>query len=223
VGRKALTGSPGINKIKGMKVETVVVGALETNCYLVYCEKTLECAVVDPGADPGKIFRAIAEKSLKPVVLIDTHGHIDHIGANKDIKDHFDIPLLIHEEDALLLKNTLLSEIASLLGAKASPDPDSFLREGDEIRFGESSLQVLHTPGHSPGSVSLRGEGLLLSGDTLFYGGVGRTDLPGGSWNELVRSIQERIFTLDGRTLVYPGHGPATSVDQEKNANPYVR
>ena len=106
---------------------------------------------------------------------------------------------------------------------KSKPDPDSFLREGDEIRFGESRLQVLHTPGHSPGSVSLKGEGLLLSGDTLFCGGVGRTDLPGGSWDELVRSIQERIFTLDGQTRVYPGHGPSTSVDQEKNANPYVR
>lgn len=201
----------------------VVVGALETNCYLVYCEKTLECAVVDPGADPEKIFYAIADKHLKPVTLINTHGHVDHIGANKDIKDRFDVPLLIHEEDVLLLQNALLSEIAFLLGAQASPDPDSFLREGDEIRFGESRLQVLHTPGHSPGSVSLKGEGLLLSGDTLFCGGVGRTDLPGGSWDELVRSIQERIFTLDGQTRVYPGHGPSTSVDQEKNANPYVR
>ncbi len=201
----------------------VVVGALETNCYLVYCEKTLECAVVDPGADPEKIFRAIADKHLKPVTLINTHGHVDHIGANKDIKDRFDVPLLIHEGDVPLLQNALLSEIAFLLGAQASPDPDSFLREGDEIRFGESRLQVLHTPGHSPGSVSLKGEGLLLSGDTLFCGGVGRTDLPGGSWDELVRSIQERIFTLDGQTRVYPGHGPSTSVDQEKNANPYVR
>ena len=209
--------------MKGMKVETVVVGALETNCYLVYCEKTLECAVVDPGADPEKIFRAVADKNLKPVTLINTHGHVDHIGANKDIKDHFDVPLLIHEADVPMLQNALLSEIAFLLGAQASPDPDSFLREGDEIRFGESRLQVLHTPGHSPGSVSLKGEGLLLSGDTLFCGGVGRTDLPGGSWDELVRSIQERIFTLDGQTRVYPGHGPSTSVDQEKNANPYVR
>ncbi len=218
-----MTGERGNNKMKGMKVETVVVGALETNCYLVYCETTLECAVIDPGADSGKIFRAVADKGLKPVVLIDTHGHVDHVGANKDIKDHFDIPLLIHEADVSMLKNTLLSVIASLLGAKASPDPDSFLHEGDEIRFGESCLHVIHTPGHSPGSVSLKGEGLLLSGDTLFCGGVGRTDLPGGSWDDLVRSIQERIFTLDGQTKVYPGHGPTTSVDQEKNENPYVR
>ena len=207
----------------GMKIETVVVGALETNCYLAYCEKTRKCAVVDPGAEPEKIFRAIAELSLEPVTLINTHGHIDHIGANRDIKDRFDIPLRIHEADVHLLKNALLSEIAFLLNAKTSPDPDSFLQEGDEVRIGESRLRVLLTPGHSPGSVSLLGEGVLLSGDTLFYGGVGRTDLPGGSWDELVRSIQERIFTLDGQTRVYPGHGPHTSVDQEMDANPYVR
>ncbi len=206
-----------------MKVETVVVGALETNCYLVYCENTLECAVVDPGADPGKIIRTIAEKEVKPVVLVNTHGHVDHVGANKDIKDHYDVPLLIHNEDMPMLQNVLLSEIAFLLGSQASPDPDSFLNEGDEVHFGEASLRVLHTPGHSRGSVSLQGEGILLSGDTLFCGGVGRTDLPGGSWDELVRSIQEKIFTLDGKTHVYPGHGPSTSVQQEKDANPYLR
>ena len=206
-----------------MKVETVVVGALETNCYLVYCENTLECAVVDPGADPGKIIRTIAEKEVKPVVLVNTHGHVDHVGANKDIKDHYDVPLLIHSEDVPMLQNVLLSEIAFLLGAQASPDPDSFLNEGDEVRFGEASLRVLHTPGHSRGSVSLQGEGILLSGDTLFCGGVGRTDLPGGSWDELIRSIQEKIFTLDGKTHVYPGHGPSTFVQQEKDVNPFVK
>ena len=202
VGLEGLTGRWQGNKMKGMKIETVVVGALETNCYLVYCENTLECAVIDPGADPGKIIRAIKEENLKPVVLVNTHGHVDHVGANKDIKDRFDVPLLLHEEDVLLLQNVLLSEIAFLLGAQASPDPDSFLREGDEVRFGDACLQVLHTPGHSRGSISLQGEGLLLSGDTLFCGGVGRTDLPVGSWDELVRSIQERIFTLDGNTRV---------------------
>jgi glyoxylase-like metal-dependent hydrolase (beta-lactamase superfamily II) len=206
-----------------MKVETVVVGALETNCYLVYCEKSLECAVVDPGAEPGRIVRAISEKGLKPVVLVNTHGHVDHVGANKDIKDRYQVPLLIHEEDGAMLQNVLLSEIAFLLGAQASPDPDSFLDEGDEVKFGTSCLRILHTPGHSRGSVCLLGEGVLLSGDTLFCGGVGRTDLPGGSWDELVRSIQDRIFTLDGRIRVYPGHGPTTTVAQEKDANPYVR
>lgn len=208
--------------MKDMKVETVVVGALETNCYLVYCQESLECAVIDPGADPDKIFRALRDKNLNPVVLINTHGHVDHIGANQDIKERFDIPLLLHQADLPLLQNALLSEIALLLGARKSPDPDGFLSDGQEIRFGRESLKVLATPGHSPGGVCLLGQDLLLSGDTLFCGGVGRTDLPGGYWDELVRSIRQRIFTLPGNVRVYPGHGPSTSVESEKDTNPYL-
>lgn len=206
-----------------MKCETIVVGALETNCYLVYCEKTKECAVVDPGADPRKIFHSVADLELKPVVLINTHGHIDHVGANQDIKEHYDIPLYIHTADKVMLEHSFHSEIAFLLNARPSPPPDGFLSEDKPIIFGESQLQVLWTPGHSPGSVSLLGEGFVLSGDTLFYGGVGRTDLPGGSWGELVDSIKNKIFLLPEDMIVYPGHGPATTIKQEKNSNPYVR
>ncbi len=205
-----------------MKVETVVVGALETNCYLVYCQKSLECAVIDPGADPDKIFSALRSKKLDPVVIINTHGHVDHIGANQDLKEQFDIPLLLHKADLPLLQNALLSEIAMLLGARKSPEPDGFLNEGQEIRFGRESLKVLTTPGHSPGGVSLLGQDLLFSGDTLFCGGVGRTDLPGGSGKDLVRSIRERIFTLPANVRVFPGHGPSTSVGSEKDTNLYL-
>ncbi len=206
-----------------MKIETVVVGALETNCYLVYCEETRQCGVVDPGADPEKILHTLFEMSLEPVVLINTHGHVDHIGANFDIKQRFPIPLLLHEADLPLLNNALLSEVAFLLGARASPEPDAFLAHDEDIRIGRQRLTVVATPGHSPGSISLKGDDFLLSGDTLFNDGVGRTDLPGGSWEELVRSIKSRIFSLDGRTRVYPGHGPATTVDREKKSNPFVR
>ncbi|NOR15222.1 MAG: MBL fold metallo-hydrolase [Candidatus Aminicenantes bacterium] len=206
-----------------MKHETVVVGALETNCYLVYCEESLEGIVVDPGADPHKIFAAIAEIGVKPGMILNTHGHIDHVGANKDIKDHYDIPLYIHEDDAVMLQNGLQSEIAFLLNAHPSPEPDGYLVEGQVLNFGSSQLTVIPTPGHSPGSISLRGEDCLFSGDTLFYGGVGRTDLPGGSWDELVDSIRSRIFVLPDDTVVLPGHGPATTVGQEKDINPYVR
>jgi len=206
-----------------MKQETVVVGALETNCYLVYCEDSLECVVVDPGAEPKKIFAAIAELELKPVLLLNTHGHIDHVGANKDIKDHYDLPLFIHEADAPMLQGELQSEIAFLLNAHPSPEPDGFLEAAQEIKFGNSQLVVISTPGHSPGSISLKGDGCLFSGDTLFYGGVGRTDLPGGSWDKLVDSIRSQIFVLPDETVVYPGHGPATTVGQEKDINPYVK
>lgn len=206
-----------------MKHESVIVGALETNCYLVYCQDTLECAVIDPGAEPEKIFRTIGHMDLKPTILINTHGHVDHIGANRDIKDKFDIPLYIHAADSPMLEDILQSELSFLLGAKKSPPPDKFLEQGDKLKIGNVSLSVVHTPGHSPGSVSLMGNGILFSGDTLFFGGVGRTDLPGGSWEELEGSIREKIFTLPADTVVLPGHGPTTTIDQETKFNPFIR
>ncbi len=206
-----------------MKFESVVVGPLETNCYIVYCPETRECAVVDPGAEASKIFRLVASNSLHPVTLLNTHGHIDHIGANREIKEKFDIPLCIHRDDEPILKNVLQSELSFFLGAQESPPPDQYLEEGETIKIGKFSLRVIHTPGHSPGSVSFLGDGFLLSGDTLFFGGVGRTDLPGGSWPELVNSIKTKILTMPDEMPLLPGHGPFTSVGQEKRSNPFVQ
>lgn len=206
-----------------MKYEMIVVGALETNCYLVYCEETRESAVVDPGGDPEKIIRKISELGLKPVILIDTHGHVDHVGANKDIKEKYDIPLCIHSADSKMLDNIIASAMGLFLGAKKSPNPDKFCEEGEKIPIGNSHLEIIHTPGHSPGSISLSGDGFLLSGDLLFCGGVGRTDLPGGSWSVLEDSIRNKIFNFPDDTIVLPGHGPATTVGQEKMANPFIR
>jgi hydroxyacylglutathione hydrolase len=207
-----------------MKMEylSLIVGPLETNCYLVYCPQTLECAVVDPGADAGNIIRLIAEKELKPRLILNTHGHVDHIGANKDIKERYDIPLFIHSADSPMLESVLQSEMGIFLGAKDSPPPDHFLDDKEKIKIGKSHLKVIHTPGHSPGSVSFLGDGFLLSGDTLFFGGVGRTDLPGGSWQEMVNSIRNKILTMPEEMIVLPGHGPYTTVGQEKRSNPFI-
>jgi hydroxyacylglutathione hydrolase len=205
-----------------MKVKWIVVGALETNCYLVYSEDTNECIIVDPGADPDKIIQEVRSNHLKPTAIVNTHGHVDHVGANKPIKDEFDIPLYIHKEDLKLLKSALQSGFGLMIGAKKSPTPDGFIKEGDVLEVGKSHLKVLHTPGHSLGSISLLGDGFILSGDVLFRGGVGRTDLPGGSWEKLQESIKKRIFTLPPDTLVLPGHGPSTKVSFEKNSNPYL-
>jgi glyoxylase-like metal-dependent hydrolase (beta-lactamase superfamily II) len=205
----------------GMKYELVVVGPLETNCYLVYCEECRVCAVIDPGADPGKIFAAIAGLELKPALILNTHGHVDHIGANRDLKDKYDIPLYLHSADTAMLEVTEHIELSLLLGAKDSPPPDRLLIDGDEIVIGRDPLRVIHTPGHTPGSVGFLGGGNLFSGDTLFYGGVGRTDLPGGSWKDLEKSIREKILVLPGETVVLPGHGPWTTVEQEKLSNPF--
>lgn len=200
----------------------VVVGALETNCYVVYCPHTLYCAVIDPGAQAKKIIQIIEEKELQPVILINTHAHVDHVGANKDIKDKFAVPLCIHQSDLPLLENSQKSGLRFLLGAKNSPHPDRFLKEGERVEIGQGYLKVIHTPGHSPGSISLLGDGYILSGDTLFNRGVGRTDLPGGSWEELKNSIHRKILTLPGKTVVLPGHGPSTYIGQEKENNPYI-
>jgi len=205
-----------------MNYETVIVGALETNCYLVYCSETLECAVVDPGAEAERIFRLIAEKGLHPIVILNTHGHVDHVGANKDVKDKFNIPLSIHSSDSAMLESVHQFEIGFLIGAKVSPSADNFLKDGDKIKIGKSYLKVIHTPGHSPGSVSFLGDGFILSGDTLFNGGVGRTDLPGGSWDTLMSTIKNKILTMSEETTVLPGHGPATTVGQEKETNPFI-
>ncbi|MCJ7565463.1 MAG: MBL fold metallo-hydrolase [Candidatus Aminicenantes bacterium] len=205
-----------------MKYKEIVVGGLETNCYLVYCEETLQCAVVDPGAEPERIFLEIAEAELKPVVIINTHGHVDHIGANRDMKDHFGVPLYIHAADSPMLGKIQQLELSLFLGAKDSPPADHLMSDGEEIKIGNSVLRVLHTPGHSPGSVSLLGDGFLLSGDTLFFEGVGRTDLPGGSQKQLEQSLREKVMTLPDETVILPGHGPLTSVGQERVNNLFI-
>ena len=205
-----------------MKFQTVIVGPLETNCYLVFCEETRECAIVDPGAEPDQIFLEISGLDLKPVLLLNTHGHLDHIGANRDMKDHYGIPLLIHASDKALLGSAQINALRFWLNAKDSPPADGFLEDGQEVRLGRSALRVIHTPGHTPGSVCFLSEGFLLSGDTLFCEGVGRTDLPGGSARHLEESIRTKILTLRDDLDVLPGHGPHTTVGQERSNNPFI-
>lgn len=210
------------NKIMTMDYKLVVVGPLDTNCYLVYCRETLECAIIDPGAEADRIFPVVAEFELRPVLILNTHGHIDHTGANKDIKEKFNIPLLIHPQDRPLLEKVQQFELSFFLGAKESPPADRFLEDSEVISVGRSSLRVIHTPGHTPGSVSLLGDGVLFSGDTLFCGGVGRTDLPGGSLRDLEESIKTKILTLSPEIIVLPGHGPWTTIGEEKESNPFL-
>jgi len=205
-----------------MKYDVVVVGALETNCYLVYCPETLDCAIVDPGAAPERIIAAVAERELKPIAILNTHGHIDHIGSNREMKNKYRVPLRIHKADGPMLAHIQSIELSLLLGAEESPPADSYLKEGEAVTIGRCSLAVIHTPGHSPGSVSLLADSFLLSGDTLFCGGVGRTDLPGGSFRDLEDSIKRKLLTLSDDLLVLPGHGPRTTIGQEKDTNPFI-
>lgn len=199
-----------------LRYKIIIVGGLETNCYLVFDEETRDCAIVDPGAEAEKIYPVVAEEELHPVLILNTHGHVDHIGANRDMKDHFNVPLLIHSADRDLASKMQHLELSLFLGAQDSPPPDRLLADGDSVAIGRGALEVLHTPGHTPGSICLRGTGFLLSGDTLFFEGVGRTDLPGGDQRQLEVSIRDKIFVLPDDLVVLPGHGPLTTIGQER-------
>jgi hydroxyacylglutathione hydrolase len=200
----------------------LVVGPLQVNCFLLADDKTKEAVVIDPGDDAQEILRIISEKKLKVKYIINTHAHFDHVGANGAIKEATGAELLLHEDDAAVLA-TLLSQSRSL-GMKpvSSPAPDRLLKHGDIITAGEVSLKVLHTPGHTPGGISLLEEGLVFTGDSLFAGSIGRTDFPGGDLVTLLHSIRTNLMTLPDDTKVFSGHGPASTIGDERTENPFL-
>lgn len=206
-----------------MKVEMLVVGPVATNCYIVWCEDSWEAMVIDPGDEGGKILEAIRREEVEVKYVVNTHGHLDHIGANDVVRKACGAPLLIHRLDAEALENPELNLSAFFWReVKASP-PDKVLEEGDHIRLGKLKFKVLHTPGHSPGSICLLGEEAIFTGDTLFAGSIGRTDMPGGSFQKIMYSLKHRLLPLPDSLKVYPGHGPETVLGYEKRVNPYLR
>ncbi len=207
-----------------MIVIPLPVGLIQTNCYLVGCEETQEGVVIDPGGHPRRILAEVKRHGLAIRYVLNTHAHFDHTDANGAIVRATAAPLALHPADLPILK---ASGGAALFGLTADPSPlpDLELHGGDELEVGTLRFQVLHTPGHSPGHVCFyeAAEGVLFDGDVLFAQGVGRTDLPGGSWQQLLDSIQRVLFALPGETIVYPGHGPATTIGNEKQFNPWLR
>ncbi|MDP8214511.1 MAG: MBL fold metallo-hydrolase [Candidatus Euphemobacter frigidus] len=208
-----------------MKIKRLVVGPLQANCYLLADEPGGSVGIIDPGGDPEEIRSIIERENWTPVVLINTHGHIDHIAANRILKERYDIPLLIHAGDADCLTDPALNLSMPGFGPVDSPPCDRELRDDDEITVGRLTLKVIHSPGHSPGSICLNlhrpGEpNIIFTGDTLFAGGVGRTDFPGGSMNQLMASIKDRLFTFPDETIILPGHGPRSTIGEERRSNP---
>jgi len=195
-----------------MIVETVVVGDFETNCYVVVCERTRRAIVVDPGADPDRIREAVRSLGAAPELIVNTHGHMDHICAD----DAFDLPVAIHEDDAAALTDAEINLSRYFAEPCVCPAPSRLLTEGDVIEVGDIRFTVIHTPGHTPGGICLYGGGVLIAGDTLFADGVGRTDFPGGSEETLLRSIREKLLVLPDETIVHPGHGPETTIGRER-------
>ncbi len=206
-----------------MIIKSLEVGPIMANCYIVGCEQTRKAAVIDPGGDADRILMTLADEKLEVAYLINTHGHFDHVGANRQMKESTGAPLLIHAGDGPMLSR--LSTDAAMFGLSAqnSPDPDRTVEEGDTVEFGEIALKVLHTPGHSPGGIALHTDGVVFVGDTLFAGSIGRTDLPGGDYNTLIQSVRTKLFPLGDEVKVFCGHGPATTIGREKQYNPFFR
>lgn len=205
-----------------MIIKSLTVGPIMANCFILGCDDTKEAVVIDPGDDINKILLALSESKLTVKKIINTHGHFDHVGANKDLKNTTGAELLIHKADAPMLEELNMAASAFGMSVENSPPADAYINDGDIISFGNMSIKVLHTPGHSPGSVSLLVENeCVFAGDTLFAGSIGRTDLPGGSYDTLISAVKEKLFTLDDNIKVYCGHGPETTIGREKQYNPF--
>lgn len=206
-----------------MEIATFVVGPLQSNSYLVVDAPSRRAAVIDPGMDSEVVLDAVRRQGLRVESVIITHGHFDHVFSGALFKTETGAEVVMHPNDLPLL--TEVPETARFFGIKAPvpPSPDRLVREGDTIAVGGLDLRVLETPGHTPGSISLRLDDAVFVGDTLFAGSVGRTDLTGGSLEILLDSIRTKLLTLPDRTVVYAGHGPATSIGVERRDNPFLQ
>ena len=205
-----------------MIVKKLVTGLFATNCYIVGSESDKEGMIIDPGDDANQILKSVKDSGLDIKIIVLTHGHFDHIGALKEVKEATGAELAIHADDAYFLQERPLNTVFGF----PYPDPvapDRLLNGGDSIDIGDLHFWVLHTPGHSLGGICLLGQGVVFSGDTLFNYGIGRTDFPGGSYNQLLNSIHTKLMVLPDDTTVYPGHGPDTTIGTERRGNPFLR
>lgn len=206
-----------------LELQKCVLGQVFTNCYFLKNKENGELLIVDPADYPEKIIRKVREMEAKPAGILLTHGHYDHILAVEDIKAQYDVPVYACQKEADLLREPSLN-LSGYQGKGTSIKPDRLLSDLEVFEAAGFSIQMIHTPGHTPGSCCyyLKDEGVLFSGDTLFYGSVGRTDLPGGSTGEIVRSLHKLVDSLPEETEVYPGHDVSTTIGYEKRYNPFV-
>ncbi|MBU8879374.1 MBL fold metallo-hydrolase [Bacillus sp. FJAT-29790] len=208
-----------------MKWYPLALGPLQTNCYVLSKENNT-CLIFDPGEESKKLSHFIRQNKLNPLAIILTHAHFDHIGAVDEIRDEFAIPVYIHKKEADWLLDPALNgsqffDMGKLVSGKPA---DHLITAEKEMNIGDFSFQIFETPGHSPGSLSFyfKETGLVVAGDALFSGSIGRTDLRGGNHNQLLRSIHDKLLTLPEETIVLPGHGPATTIEQEMDSNPFL-
>jgi glyoxylase-like metal-dependent hydrolase (beta-lactamase superfamily II) len=222
----SIKGSFG-DRRKEMIVKQYEVGNFAVFCYLIGDEETKEGLLIDPADDADRLISEAKSQSLNKIkYIINTHSHVDHIMGNAEMVKKTGAKIVIHEKDAMFLTQTP-SYLLDMFRAAPSPPADMTVKEGDTIQLGKVGLKVIHTPGHSPGGMSLYVDGMVFTGDSLFVGSVGRTDFPGSSWEELQTSIRKKLYVLPGDTIVYPGHNygpqPSSTIQYEKRNNPFVR
>ena len=208
-----------------MILKRIVVSAYETNCYIVGCPDTRIGVVIDPGDDGDHVIKQIEKIDVDVKYIILTHGHVDHIGAVGHIKKSTGADILIHEKDKNMLSDSRGNLSFFTKEEVDQPKADKILNDGDEIQVGNLTFQIIHTPGHTPGSISIKVKNYLFSGDTLFAGSIGRTDFAGGSYKDIISSIKEKLIILgiEEDIIVLPGHGPETTIEKEKVFNPFLR
>lgn len=206
-----------------MIIETITVGSFAMNCYLIIEPESKEAVYIDPGADSDVLIEKLSSRDLDLKFIINTHCHIDHTAEVSKVINHFKVPFYIHRGDLPLLEN--LKEQGEFFGIPVHeiPKVTDFVEDQQEFEFGNLKMEILHTPGHSPGGISLLIKDTVIVGDCLFMDSIGRTDLLGGNYNQLLTSIKTKLLTLEDSTIVYPGHGPATTIGRERKQNPFLQ
>jgi len=208
-----------------MIIKMLTVGPFAANCYIVGSPTTKQGMVIDPGAEAETILKTVQQTGLCISIIVITHAHIDHVGAIREVQEKTNAQFAIHEAEKGFALSAPMRMLTSLgmSPVKSPPRPDRLLKDGDRIDLGDLHFEVLHTPGHSAGGICLSGHGVVFSGDTLFNLGVGRTDFPGMSHQRLMKSIREKLMVLPDETIVYPGHGPPTTIGDERRGNPFLQ